>query len=110
MKITTFKRAIIAIAMMLVTAATSWAYDFSVNGIYYTKNSDGKTVTVTYKDSNYNSYTGSVVIPSTVTYSGTIYPVTSIGYKAFYNCSGLTSVTIPNSVTSIGGYAFHNCN
>ena len=35
--------------------------------------------------------------------------VTSIGYDAFYGCSGLTSVTIPNSVTSIGGCAFSGC-
>ena len=106
MKTTTFKRAIIAIAMILVTAATSWAYDFSVNGIYYGKNSDGKTV---YVSSGDNKYSGSVVIPSTVTYSGTTYSVTSINYRAFYNCSGLTSVTIGNSVTSIGYEAFSGC-
>lgn len=29
--------------------------------------------------------------------------------RAFFNCSGLTSVTIPNSVTSIGGWAFRYC-
>ena len=80
MKTMTFKRAIIAISMMLVTASTSWAYDFYVGGIYYNKNSDGKTVYVTYKGNYY--YSGSVVIPSTVTYSGTTYNVTSIGYKA----------------------------
>ena len=44
--------------------------------------------------------TGAYTIPSFVT---------SIGNEAFYNCSGLTSVSIGNSVTSIGDYAFYDC-
>ena len=35
--------------------------------------------------------------------------ITSISYFAFYNCSALTDITIPNNVTTIGYYAFSNC-
>ena len=35
--------------------------------------------------------------------------VTSIGWGAFYKCSSLTEITIPNSVTSIGEYTFAHC-
>ena len=47
----------------------------------------------------------SIVIPSTFN----DLPVTSIGSSAFYGCSSLTSITIPNSVTSIGSSAFYGC-
>ena len=35
--------------------------------------------------------------------------VTTIGNDAFASCDGLSSITIPNSVTDIGNYAFNNC-
>ena len=35
--------------------------------------------------------------------------VTSIGWYAFYGCSGLASISIPNSVTKIGSWAFYGC-
>ena len=58
-----------------------------------------------YSVTGYEGAPTVVVIPET--YEGL--PVTSIGAGAFYNCSGLTSVTIPDSVTSIGDYAFVYC-
>lgn len=83
-------------------------YDFEVDGIYYVKTSVN-TVSVTYRDYDYNSYSGAVTIPATVSFNGLNYSVTAIGQRAFYNCDNLTSVTLPNSVTTIGMYAFANC-
>ena len=102
-------RRFFATVLLLAISSLTWAYDFVVDGIYYNINSDKTSVTVTYKTTSYNSYSGSVVIPSTVTYNDTEYSVTSIGNEAFRDCSGLTSVTIPNSVTSIGSSAFYGC-
>lgn len=53
----------------------------------------------------YNGNDAYVTIPSVI--NG--YTVTSIGDCAFYNCTSLTSITIPNSVTWIGDYAFSGC-
>ena len=100
--------------LLLLCAAVATAHDFKVNGIYYNiTDATNKTVAVTYKGSNVgeysNEYTGSVVIPESVTYNATTYSITSIGYEAFSDCTGLTSITIPNSVTSIESSAFRDC-
>ena len=54
-------------------------------------------------------YTGHIVIPSQTTIEGKAYNVTKIADEAFYACSGLKTITIPNSVTSIGNYVLGNC-
>ena len=97
-----------------MVATVAMAHTFEVGGIYYDiLSEEKKTVEVTYRGNGYssysNEYTGSVDIPSMVTYNDLTYSVTSIEGYAFYDCSGLTSITIPNSVTSIGGSAFYYC-
>ena len=72
---------------------------YAVEGGYLTF--DKKTGTVTDCDSSVTKAN----IPHTI--KGVT--VTSIGDQAFYNCTSLTSVTIPDSVTSIGDRAFYNC-
>ena len=95
----------------LIATMSVFAYDFEYGDLYYDIKEDG-TVEVTYQkrlSSDNYWYLTSVVIPESVTYDGKTYRVTSIGYAAFYDCSRLTAITIPNSVTSIGGYAFSGC-
>jgi len=98
----------------LFTTTCLWAHDLKSGDLYYniTSSSAPYTVEVTYQDGWLsNNYLGltTVTIPETVTYNGTTYSVTSIGDWAFYSCSSLTSITIPNSVMSIGDEAFSYC-
>lgn len=56
-----------------------------------------------------NDYSGDIVIPTKVTYQDITYTVTSIDSHAFEFNSAISSVTIPNSVTTIGYDAFWGC-
>ena len=72
------------------------------DGLEYKINSNG----ISYSCTGIGTVTDTNIVIASA-YNGL--PVTSIGESAFVGCSGLTSVTIPNSVTSIGDSAFWNC-
>ena len=106
--------------LLLAIAAsvgTMFAWDYErvqIGDLYYNLDATNQTAEVTYKScTNYNFNEGwgitTANIPASVTYNSVTYSVTSIGERAFRDCSSLTSVTIPNSVTSIGVSAFDGC-
>ncbi len=51
------------------------------------------------------SYSGDIIIPEKVTINGMVFPVTSIGDKAFRDCK-VISMIIPSTVMYIGEWAF----
>ena len=92
--------------LSVIFSISASAYDVEVDGIYYNLVSKAKIAEVTKGD---NNYSGSISIPSSIKVNDADYSVTRIGQSAFSYCSGLTSVTIPNSMTSIEEGAFSYC-
>ncbi|MGE0015144.1 MAG: leucine-rich repeat domain-containing protein [Candidatus Methanomethylophilaceae archaeon] len=78
---------------------------FTYDGLDYRITSDATVEVTGLGDTGLNEIT----VPSSVIYSSERYDVTSIGNRAFYNCSGLTSVTITEGITSIGDCSIYNC-
>ena len=105
--------------MALAVPQSVKAYDFSAvaptgQTLYYIISDSSAIVTYPgayyyYAWTGFTEPSGALIIPSSVSYNGETYSVTSIGENAFYHCDGLTSVTIPNSIFSIGRNAFENC-
>ena len=114
MKQKVFLLAALLVALVLPQSVRAYAFTSvapSGQTLYYNIVGGNAQVTSQYSSSPYYSTypTGAITIPNTVTYNGITYPVTSIGDTAFFYCSDLTSVTIPNSVTTIGNGAFQFC-
>ena len=104
------KRALAILAMAFAASgwAATWTDDNGMTWRYTISKgavSLGLGSTVATASAVPRATTGNLTIPSTI--NG--YPVTGIGRYAFFNCSGLTSVTIPESVTGIGEQAFYDC-
>ena len=99
-----------ALLLIVLLGGNMWAtaHDLEVDGIYYNKTGEN-TLSVTYGPTSYNTYTGDVVIPETVTSDGVTYTVTAIGDWAFQYCVRLTSVELPATITTIGDNGFTRC-
>ena len=81
---------------MLVLLATV----VTVQAQYQYATSNGSVIVTGYSGTG-----GVVIIPSAI--NGL--PVSRIANEAFYGCTNLTRVTVPESVTGIGDWAFYDC-
>ena len=104
------KKALLSLVALFI-ATIAFAYDIEIDGICYNLNEENETAEVTYQNFYSNNYSGvtTINIPLSFTYNNKTYKITYISSYAFYKCSTLTTVTIPNSVTAIGGRAFSDC-
>ena len=86
--------------------------EVEIGGLYYVLFKD-LTAAVMYdkymSSDNYSGLTTANIQSSITTYNGKTYCVNKIMNYAFWDCTNLTSVTIPSSVTSIGEGAFSGC-
>ena len=109
------KQLSIFIILLVAGINLAYGYDFSAvcssgQTLYYSFGSGGvEVVAPSYQWISGTKPTGHLVIPSSVSYMGASYPVTTISSGAFTRCSGILSVVIPNSVLEIGSLAFSGC-
>ena len=99
---------LIALLLGVVGMTKVFAQHFTVGDLNYLINQDGTSVTVTGHVDD-TLATGALVIPETVPYNGSEYPVVETGAGAFRECHGLTSLDIGDSITIIGWAAFAGC-
>ena len=100
----------VLMALLSVTAGAE-TLKFKVDGISYETLGDVKDNPTTVKvvTDAYVKYSGDVVIPATVSYGGKTYQVTNIGAQAFWECTDLRSVVLPEGLTTIENSSFTGC-
>jgi hypothetical protein len=107
-------KVLMLIAFLSISMSAS-GYDFEADGIYYrvTSASDFTCAVTNGQQGNVftgdNLYEGDVIIPAHVDYKNKTLTVTSIDGWAFYKCSQLNTVMIPETVIEIGTGAFEGC-
>ena len=101
------KKLFFVLVLILLVPTNVLADEIEIDGLWYeivSKTREAKVIT--YKSEKYG---GTIIIPENVEFDGVNYNVTSIEDNAFYQCSDLISVTIPNCVKKIGWCAFYEC-
>lgn len=111
MKIKHFNSRLLAMSIALMATMSAMAYDFEQDGIYYSVIGPSQVSVDMGDQEPYaygNTYSGNVVIPSTVVHDNVSYTVTAVA-EAFFGCVDLHSVTIPATITELYWDGFTEC-
>ena len=97
---------LLCMAPLSIFAKIEYVY---VDHICYSVNPETGNASIRQQDYFDRPYIKVAIIPESVSFKGVDYPVVALEERAFYSCTELTKVVIPNSVTSIGEDAFRYC-
>lgn len=95
----------IFIALILLFAVSAAKADVHLDGLYYYIDPSINTAEVV----DYDDDITVIIIPASIKVDGVTYKVTKLADKCFYDCTSLTSISIPNSVFELGEHCFTNC-
>lgn len=98
----------ITLVSALMALIPVFAQSFESDGLYF-EILTSDTAECSLEASQAEPYSGTINIPATVNFEGTVYTVAAIGPYAFAGCDELVSVEIPPTVEEIGRNAFQSC-
>jgi len=103
------KKLVFALTALVATSFPMWSYEYpegyvTVDNIKYECNRNGKADVAGYEGEPKD-----VIIPASVNYEGIEYTVTEVSSGSFYECSSLTSITLPPTIIDIDNGAFGGC-
>lgn len=102
------KKFLFALSLIISFNIITKAYDCQVEGLYYNIVSLAeRQCELTHNE--IGTYSGDIIIPSSIKYEDIEFSVVSIGSETFMNCYELSTLSIPSSVTYIAEAAFNNC-
>lgn len=104
-----YHKQLILLVAFLAAGLCHSAYAFQYSELNYSVVSESAKTVMVASQNNSTSLSGSVVIPSKVTYNGNDYTVVEIDGDAFIECRNIAKIVVPSSVTKIGGGSFAFC-
>ncbi len=104
MKLHYYLSLIIYTCILLIGKFTLAQTEFETDGIWYRTISDTSATVIHPPSAHYTN--SNLIIPQTISHNGTNYTVTAIADSAFFDCTSLQRIDLPQTISYIGNFAF----